>query len=489
MKRTSFFVATALAAALVAGGVSYGVVRHASDSRSTSFAADGAGVHFTAYEGEKYPDLTYAAENAVKAVVGIEKTQEVAVRSRSSQGYDPFFEFFGIPQGSYEQQGTPRQQLSGGSGVIISADGYIVTNNHVVENATKLKVKLSDGRSFSAKLIGTDPTTDVALIKIDQSELPTLAFGDSDQMRLGEWVLAIGSPYDLPSTVTAGIVSAKARSLSVIPSQLAIESFIQTDAAVNPGNSGGALVNVRGELIGINTLIKSPTGTYTGYSFAVPAAIVKKVVVDLREHGMVQRAVLGVTFQEINEAFIEREGEAKNISQVGGVYVTQVDPDGAAAAAGIKQGDVIGAIDGVKIENSSTLLEQIGRHRPGDKVNLEVKRGSTVKQFAVTLRNRAGKAELLAKDWSDAIEALGGTFADLSDEGRKKLKIDGGVVVTGINPDGILAKARVRRQYVITHINERPVKSLSELSKTSGKISSIDGVYPDGREASYSLIN
>ena len=247
------------------------------------------GAHFTSYEQGNYPDLTYAAENAVKAVVNIEVISEVAVPN----GYNPFFEFFGIPQ---QPGGTRKhQQRSGGSGVIISTDGYIVTNNHVVENSTKLRVKLNDGRTFDARRIGTDPATDVALIKIEGENLPTLAFGSSDALRLGEWVLAIGSPFDLQSTITAGIVSAKARQLDVIPDDFRIESFIQTDAAVNPGNSGGALVNVRGELVGINTVIKSSTGSYIGYSFAVPETIVRKVVDDLKEYGVVQRALLGVS--------------------------------------------------------------------------------------------------------------------------------------------------------------------------------------------------
>ena len=234
--------------------------------------------HFTAYQAADYPDLTYAAENAVNAVVNIEVTQQVQMRN-----VDPFLEFFGIPQG-YSRGGeyVPREFKAGGSGVIISQDGYIVTNHHVVDNATELKVKLYDGRTFQAKVVGTDPTTEVALIKIEGENLPTLAFGDSDALRLGEWVLAIGSPFDLQSTITAGIVSAKSRNLGAIPNQYRVESFIQTDAAVNPGNSGGALVNTRGELVGINTLIKSQTGTYMGYSFAIPSAIVKKVVVTSR---------------------------------------------------------------------------------------------------------------------------------------------------------------------------------------------------------------
>ena len=254
--------------------------------------------------------------------------------------------------------------------MIISTDGYIVTNNHVVENSTKLRVKLNDGRTFDARKIGTDPATDVALIKIEGENLPTLAFGSSDALRLGEWVLAIGSPFDLQSTITAGIVSAKARQLDVIPDDFRIESFIQTDAAVNPGNSGGALVNVRGELVGINTVIKSSTGSYIGYSFAVPETIVRKVVDDLKEYGVVQRALLGVSYQYIDQEFIDRMGEQTGIKSVGGAYVASVVEGGAASEAGLRKGDVIISIDGVAIDAPSKLGEQIGKHRPNDKVKL-----------------------------------------------------------------------------------------------------------------------
>ena len=265
-----------------------------------------------------YPDLTFAAENAVKAVVNIEAVQEVAVRQRQ---YDPFMEFFGMPQGHGGQQPSTREVRAGGSGVIISEDGYVVTNNHVVADAAKLRVKLNDGRTFDGAIVGTDPATDIALVKIDAAGLPTVTFGSSDALRLGEWVLAIGSPFDLQSTVTAGIVSAKARSLGVIPNDFRIESFIQTDAAVNPGNSGGALVNTRGELVGINTVIKSSTGSYIGYSFAVPETIVRKVVVDLKEYGVVQRALLGVTFVPVTPELIASIGRDAGVDEICGVLL------------------------------------------------------------------------------------------------------------------------------------------------------------------------
>ncbi len=496
MKKITFILSVAALSIVTGGATAYVVSRSFTDNgpvrevfTQENGAEPEAGNHFTAYQAENYPDLTYAAENAVKAVVNIEKIEEVGSRySNRSRGYDPFFEFFGIPQDSYPGNGMPRELRSGGSGVIISPDGYIVTNNHVIENASKLKITLYDGTTYTAKTIGSDPTTDVALLKIEAKDLPTIPFGDSDNLRLGEWVLAIGSPYDLRSTVTAGIVSAKARNLSVIPGNFGIESFIQTDAAVNPGNSGGALVNVRGQLVGINTVIKSPTGSYAGYSFAIPVSIVGKVVVDLKEYGVVQRAMLGVMFNEINSDFIEQQGEKLGITRQGGVYVAEVDPEGAANAAGVKVGDVITEIDGVKIDHSATLLETITKHRPGDKVKITLRRGGDVKQLEVTLRNKAGKTELLKRDYTDASDALGGTFVEVSDKEKKELKIDGGIKVAGINEKGILAQARIRRGYIITHINDRAIRSVNDLAKITQKITTIDGVYPDGRATSYSLV-
>ena len=439
------------------------------------------GAHFTSYEQGGYPDLTYAAENAVKAVVNIEVISEVAV----PRGYDPFLDFFGIPQQHGMQK---REQRSGGSGVIISTDGYIVTNNHVVENSTKLRVKLNDGRTFDARKIGTDSATDVALIKIDAENLPTLAFGSSDALRLGEWVLAIGSPFDLQSTITAGIVSAKARQLDVIPDDFRLEAFIQTDAAVNPGNSGGALVNTRGELVGINTVIKSSTGSYIGYSFAVPESIVRKVVSDLKEYGIVQRALLGISYRYIDQDFIDAMGKEVGISTVGGVYVASVVEDGAASEAGLRKGDIITSIDGVEIDAPSKLAEQIGKHRPNDKIKIIVKRGDNVKHFEVTLRNKAGGAELLPSDAVDVIKVLGGRFVEADEKLCKKLDIRGGVQVVQVSAGGLLAKARVREGFVITHINDRSVSSVTDLNAITSKVQSIDGVYPDGRAASYMIV-
>lgn len=490
-------VGTLLGAALV-GGITASVVVSSNNSHPTSTEHPVGTLleqntnslnHFTSYAKEKYPDLTYAAENAVQAVVNIEVTKTVQGQST----IDPFFQFFGIPQG-YGAPST-REAKAGGSGVLITADGYIVTNNHVVDGAHTLKVKLYDGRTFEAKIIGTDPTTDVALLKIEGAEFPFLKFGSSDALRLGEWVLAIGSPFDLQSTITAGIVSAKARNLGAIPSQYSIESFIQTDAAVNPGNSGGALVNTAGELVGINTLIQSQTGSYIGYSFAVPSSIVQKVVVDLKEYGVVQRALLGISYQDITAEFLEAYGKEYGISEIGGAYVAEVVENGAAADAGIQKGDIITEIDGNTIGAKARIGEIIATKRPGEKVKISIKRDGKVKHFEVTLRNKAGKTEPVSKQDLASLQSLGGAFEDVSRRVAQNLGIKGGVKVTQVHEGGFLDKARVRPGFVITHLNEVAVGSVAEMEsllesgKVGDKVTSVDGIYPStGRSASYSLV-
>ncbi len=487
-------LATVAVAAVVGGGVGY---LASQNSQTIDALCDGSwndftpssdtvqkssDTHFANYTAQpvgELPDLTTAAERGVQAVVSVLKTEEITL----SQDWNPFFGFFGTPQYGGE---SSRSQTSSGSGVILSPDGYIVTNNHVVENASSLKVRLGDGRNFEALIIGTDPTTDIALIKIDAEGLPTLPFGSSDALRLGEWVLAIGSPYDLQSTVTAGIVSAKARTLRVIPNAFSIESFIQTDAAVNPGNSGGALVNTRGELIGINTVIKSPTGSYAGYSFAVPETIVRKVVDDLKQYGVVQRALLGISYRVIDQQFIDEMGARTGIDQVGGVYVAEVDPNGAAKSAGIQSGDVIIEIDGTSIDSQASMSELVGRRRPGDKITVVVKRDKKVKPFEVVLRNKTGKTELTSQ--TDAETALGGTFLELDGKSLKEYGVKGGVRVTEVNPGGVLSNAGIRKGYVITHINEKPIRSIRDIQQIEGKITLIEGFYPGGRSIGYVIV-
>lgn len=499
MKRTAFLFFGAVALSAVAGGfAAIGVDRYFANNNWSEFASKAesvswedntpqAGNHFAAYQAEQYPDLTYAAENAVKAVVNIESIREVQYGSRS-RGYDQLYEFFGIPYGGGYGQPQTREQKAGGSGVIISPDGYIVTNNHVIDEATKLKVKLNDGRTFDAKLIGTDPTTDVALIKIDGDDLPTLKFGNSDDLRLGEWVLAIGSPFNLQSTITAGIVSAKARHLGVIDEDFPVESFIQTDAAVNPGNSGGALVNTRGELVGINTVIKSSTGSYIGYSFAVPETIVRKVVMDLKEYGVAQRAMLGVSYRPIDEAFVEQMGEELGIKKAGGLYVNEVVAGSGAEDAGLRKGDIITAIDGAKTNDASILTEKIAQKRPGDKVTISYKRNDSDKKVEVTLKNRVGKSEPITKDTTSLSESLGGKFQDAGRQMCEKLEIRGGVQVVSIKRDGLLARSGVKEGFVITYINDRPVLSTSDFQRINEKVTTIDGVYPNGRALRYVIV-
>lgn len=480
------FLLLVLVAAAAGGVTAYTVARTAAAPRVIE-VADKAALSFASFseDGDRYPDLTYAAEKAVPAVVNIEKKEVVEVEENPFfGGGDPFFEFFGIPQQGHQFRNLPQEKRSGGSGVIISEDGYIISNNHVVENASQLKVTLSDGRSYTAKVIGTDPTTDVALVKIDEKGLPTVPFGNSGDLRLGEWVLAVGSPFGLSSTVTAGIVSAKGRNLDVIPSQFRIESFIQTDAAVNPGNSGGALVNTRGELIGINTVIKSPTGSYAGYSFAIPSAIAKKVVVDLMKYGIVQRAMLGIGFNEINDEFLERFGKETGVKEKNGIYVGSVDPNGAAHAAGIQEGDVITEIDGVKTTGTAALQEIIAQHNPNDRVKVTVKRKGEVKHFEVTLRNKAGETKLMDRNTNGVAAQLGGEFNEVGERLKRELKIGYGVQVVSVG-EGLLKRANVRKGYIITHINTAPVRSVSELNRMTEPVRSIDGIYPDGRAVSY----
>lgn len=437
------------------------------------------------------PDFTAAAEQGVEAVVNIENRQKRKIQRYSSPfggGFDPFEFFFGPQGGQQQSQPEEQERRSGGSGVIISSDGYIVSNNHVVEGASELIVTLHDGTIHKATLVGTDPSTDIALLKIDATGLKTIAFGDSEALRLGEWVLAIGNPFGLTSTVTAGIVSAKGRSLGVMASQMGIESFIQTDAAVNAGNSGGALITTEGKLIGINTVIASPTGSYAGYSFAIPSSIVRKVVTDLREHGVVQRAMLGIAFQAITPEWIEHFGQEKGIDEPGGIYVAEVSADGAAEAAGIKSGDVMTHIDGRPMNTTADVQETIAKLRPNDRIRVTIRRKGSVKEYEVVLRNRAGKTELVKKDDANLIEELGATFREVTDKQKKALNIRGGIQVVELKEDGLLAKSRVRRGFIITAVNDRAITSVSDLNRITDKVQSIDGVYPDGRIVSYQAL-
>ena len=419
-------------------------------------------------------DFIDAADKAVHAVVHV-KTKAM----RDNYAYNPFYEFF-----FGERDQMPSQPVMGfGSGVIISEDGYIVTNNHVIDKMDEIEVVLNDKRSFTATVVGTDPSTDLALLKIEQDELSYLNYGNSDYLQLGQWVLAVGNPYNLTSTVTAGIVSAKARNIGILPEQFAIESFIQTDAAVNPGNSGGALVDVDGNLVGINTAIASRTGSYSGNSFAIPVSIVKKVVADLTEFGIVQRAILGVTIQDITQELAKEN----NITELKGVYINGLRDNGAAKKAGIKTGDIIISVNNIAVNNVSELQEQISKYRPNDQVNVIVKRDNKEKPFDVTLRNMSGSTEVVKKNI--AVSVLGANFASLSEEEKKELGIDKGVKVINISA-GKLMKAGVREGFIITKINNKVVSEANEVEEIIKKINGgvyLEGIYPNGMKAYYAF--
>jgi serine protease Do len=424
-------------------------------------------------------DFTDAAEKTVNSVVHVKTTYET--RNNGGNLYmDPFGGFF-FGQPSPGQM--PKQQASG-SGVIISDDGYIVTNNHVVDKASEVSVTMDDKRTFVAKVIGTDPSTDLALLKIEEKGLPFAIYGNSDNVKVGEWVLAVGNPFNLTSTVTAGIVSAKARNIHILDDQNLppIESFIQTDAAVNPGNSGGALVNTNGELVGINAAIASSTGAFTGYSFAIPVNIVKKVVDDLLEYGTVQRGFIGVSIRDIDSEFAKE----KSINKLNGVYVNGLTDGGAAASAGLKQGDIITKINGVSVKSSPELQELVGRHRPGDKIAVTVIRDNDEKNFTVTLRNKEGNTSV-TKNETELVNALGAELSSIASKEMTKLGIEGGVKVKSLN-SGKLRSAGIKEGFIITSIDNRKVDSADDVTsylqnKKGGVL--IEGIYPNGMRAYY----
>lgn len=425
---------------------------------------------------QNVPDFTEAAEKTVHAVVHI-KTE---LRRRNSI-YDDFFsEFFGRPYHQYSQP-----VIATGSGVIITDDGYIVTNNHVVQNAEHLEVTLNDKRSYEAKIVGADPATDLALIKIDEKNLPFLTYGNSDDVKVGEWVLAVGNPFNLTSTVTAGIVSAKARNINILGSNTAIESFIQTDAPINPGNSGGALVNTNGELIGINAAIASNTGSYTGYSFAIPVNIVKKVVNDFINYGEIQRAYIGVTIRDIDAEFAQEE----NLDDLEGVYVVSVVDNSSAEDADIRPADIILEIDGVKINSATRLIESVAQHNPGNRISVTVKRDGKILRKDVLLKNRQNNFDVVTAEDAEVFDLLGASFEIPSDETKSKLGINYGMQIVELRR-GMLMNKGVREGFIITEIDKSPIRSLEDIKniikdKRGGVL--IEGVYPSGQRAYYAI--
>ncbi len=422
-------------------------------------------------------DFTNAAEKSVNSVVHI-KVKSTQVNNLN---YDPFTELFFGPQ--RRQQNYTQQ--SSGSGVIISDDGYIVTNNHVVSGADEIEVVMNDKRTYEGTIIGTDASTDVALIKIKEKNLPYLNYGNSDAVKVGEWALAVGNPFNLESTVTAGIISAKGRSNILENSKRPIESFIQTDAAVNPGNSGGALVNIYGELIGINTAIASNNGAYQGYSFAVPVNIVKKIVSDLIEFGTVQRAYIGVITRDIDAKFANE----KNIKVLNGVYVNAVADGGSAADAGITEGDVITKIEGVGISSFSALQEQISKYRPGNKINVEILRNNSQKNLTLTLKSLDNTTKLVKKSEiaKASINALGAEFTDVEKSELERLRLSNGVKVDKLM-NGKFAQVGIKEGFIITSIDKKKVstpKDIEEIMADKSGIISVQGYYPNGLGITY----
>lgn len=447
------------------------------------------------------PDFTEAAASVIPGVVNINVTMK-ARNSRSGGGgspFDMFEEFFGMPQ--QRRQAQPREAKASGSGVLISPDGYIVTNNHVVENADKITVELTDKRTFEAKVIGRDADFDMALLKISADKLPFVRFGNSDNVRVGEWVLAVGYPLGLQSTVTAGIVSAKGREIGILGEQgqgspygygqpqepivrTAVESFIQTDAVINKGNSGGALVNARGELVGINTAIMSPTGAYAGYGYSVPVSLVSKIVNDFKKFGTVQRGYVGIQYRPINEATREEFG----ISDLHGLYVAEVVKDGGAAFAGIKKGDVLTKVEDQTIYSSSDLQERVARLNPGDKLKLTYKRDGKERDVTVTLKAQEAKKSAADEETNasatEIFNKLGASFTPASDAQKKKFGVNSGVVITQVHRGGMFEYFGVEKGLVVTHVNGKPVNNVddveSALGSTKRNIVRITGVSESG---------
>ncbi|MBQ0114377.1 MAG: Do family serine endopeptidase [Bacteroidales bacterium] len=465
-------------------------------SKNTVKVDDNAIVRTSTRLPDTSTDFTEVAESTVNSVVSIKSFETRRQQQFYGGDWDPFEFFFGPGFGSNGGQRRQQQQNQGeskpqpkgsGSGVIISADGYIVTNNHVIDGAEKLEVTLNDNSKYNATVIGSDPNTDIALIKISAKDLQPVTFGNSDNIKLGQWVLAVGNPFTLNSTVTAGIISAKARGMS--ESNAGIKAFIQHDAAVNPGNSGGALVNTSGELIGINTMIVSQTGNYSGCSFAVPSNTVKKIVTDIKQYGSVQRAVLGIQYQELDA---DKAEEHKITATKEGIYVAKVNDLSAAKEAGLQEGDVIVKLNGNSVKNSGEMQEQMNKLRPGDKVTMSYYRDNKLHNTTVTLKNSQGNTKMTKS--SDML-TLGCAFTELSDQEKKDLNISKGIKVVGIKA-GKFKRAGIKDGFIIIDINNAPVNSREDVeniynqimrSNDGDKVMFITGVYPTGKKVYYAV--
>ena len=464
-------ILTVLLSAFVGGLTAFAVVKStdSNQSQTVQISPDGASYRTVNLAQDNWPDFTYAAESAVDAVVYVKVTSMQTSRQTPNSIFDFFF---GYPEGSQQ-----RERVGSGSGVIIREDGYIVTNNHVIDGANKIEVTLNNNQTYEATLVGTDPATDVALLKIDASGLPIIPFGDSSKLRLGEWVIAIGSPYDLRSTITAGIVSAKGRSMPNYSGEFKIESFIQTDAAVNPGNSGGALVDKAGNLVGINTAIISQTGSYAGYSFAVPSNIVKKIVYDLMDFGSVKRALLGITMQTVDDKIAKE----MKLSSVNGVYIVEVSEKGAADKAGVKKGDVLVAIDSAKITDAASVQEIVSRFSPGDKAQLTIVRDGKEKVLEVTFQGSERENGTTMDDGSVAF--YGSAIRTAPKEVLKKYGLKQGVEIVEVGP-GKMKEAGASDGFIILYVNDKAVKSpedVIEIAKNSKRAVFVEGVTASGR--------
>jgi len=454
------------------------------EKQQASFVNILSGKDFTIPDGINF---VASAEVVTPAVVHI--TSEISfTQSQGRRQRDPLQEFFGLPSPDGRDQRGP-QGMSSGSGVIISSDGYIVTNNHVVENASKVDISLDNNKRYVAKVIGTDPTTDLALLKIEDTDLPFVKFGDSDQTKIGEWVLAVGNPFNLNSTVTAGIISAKARNINILKDEnnMQIESFLQTDAVVNPGNSGGALVNLAGELIGINTAIATQTGTFSGYSFAVPSTLVKKVMDDLMTYGTVQRGLLGVTIQSVSPELGEFLDKDFSVDQ--GVYVSGVNENSGGEEAGLKAGDIIIGVDGKVTNNVANLQEMVARKRPGDQVEVEYLREGKSYKTKATLKNFDGDTNIIKKEIPKTYEFGGMVFEELKDQLKEGLRLDGGAMI-GVVGESEWREAGARPGFIITSVisdeGRTRIKSvehlLEVLNDKSGEDVVVLGMFQDGTE-------
>ena len=493
MNRNQFFIGMLLAA-LIGGVVALAGVNFLikpqnagtfDEKQQASFVNMLSGENFTIPDGINF---VASAQLVTPAVVHVKS--QVAYTPRAQR--DPIQEFFGFPDPRGGEQG-PRggnMPISSGSGVIISPDGYIVTNNHVIDGATKVDISLDNNKRYEATIIGTDPTTDLALLKIEDTNLPFVKFGDSDQTKIGEWVLAVGNPFDLNSTVTAGIISAKARNINIlrdVENNLQIESFLQTDAVVNPGNSGGALVNLAGELIGINTAIATRTGTFSGYSFAVPSTLVKKVMDDLMKYGAVQRGLLGVSIQSVSPELADYLDKKFPVDQ--GVYVGGVNENSAGQEAGLKEGDIIVSVDGKAVNNVSMLQEMVARKRPGDKVEVEYLRDGKKNKVTATLKNFSGDTNIVKREAPKSYSFEGVQFEDLKDDQKAQLEISGGAVIK-MNGNENWRKAGARNGFIITSVigdrGRAKINNAQELidylAENSGQEVVVLGMFPDGTE-------